>query len=137
MAEALLRVLLCEKLGCEIRNLGERGYQVLSAGVHAMYGRTASAETIQVLAEQGIELLDHSSQPLSRELLETADAVYVMTQSHQESILTEWPEFETRVALLSQSGIDVSDPIGMGIDEYRRCKTQIENGLQRIIEKFD
>lgn len=136
MAEALFRSLLCEKLDCENHELGNRGYRILSAGVHAMHGLSASPETIEVLTDQGIELLDHSSQPVSRELLEVADAVYAMTNSHRDSILIDWPEFSTKVELLSRDRQDIHDPIGMGIEEYRRCKAQIEESLQHILESI-
>ena len=136
MAEAMFRALLCETLGCENHELREQGYEVLSAGVHTMNGLPASIETIQVLAAQGIQLLDHASQPLSRELLEVADVVYAMTNSHLESILANWPEFENRVELLSRKGIDVCDPIGMGIDAYQHCKAQIDESLRTIFDNF-
>jgi len=136
MAEAMLRAMLCEKLGCELEELRDRGYEVLSAGIHTMNGLTASLETIEVLTEQGIELRNHSSQPLSRQLLEAADTVYAMTKSHESSILAHWPEYKTRVELLSRDGKDISDPIGMGIDEYRRCQAEIAENLRQILDRI-
>jgi hypothetical protein len=40
------------------------------------------------------------------------------------------------VRLLARDGADVIDPLGAGLDEYRRCAEQIEQYLQGIVAEL-
>ena len=52
MAEAIFKRLLADEIGCEVDDLPERGYTVMSAGVAAMNGGPASAQARQVVRDQ-------------------------------------------------------------------------------------
>ena len=56
-----------------------------------------------------------------------------MTQRHREVLLREFPSMSGTIQLLSRTGSDVIDPIGSGLEEYRRCADQIEKHIQDII----
>ena len=40
------------------------------------------------------------------------------------------------IAVLAGDGEDVIDPIGAGLDEYRRCADQIEENLREIVAEL-
>lgn len=133
MAEALFRKLLSEHLQCPDEELIDRGYNVLSAGLSAGVGSPASREAVNLLAEEGIDLRNHESQPLTERLLLHADHVLTMTRGHRQSILNEFPDFANRVSLLSSEHIDIADPYGGGAREYAACKVSIESHLRTLI----
>ncbi|HVW02695.1 MAG TPA: Sua5/YciO/YrdC/YwlC family protein [Planctomycetaceae bacterium] len=137
MAEALFRKLLADKLGCSEENLVDSGYVVASAGLSAGLGHPPSPEGVQILAERGVDLRSHESQPLTPRLLNQADHIYAMTRSHRDAILWEYPELADRVELLSRTGHDISDPIGAGYDEYVRCAAEIEEHVRSILAELD
>jgi protein-tyrosine phosphatase len=59
-----------------------------------------------------------------------------MTRSHRDLLVREFPEAAPRVELLARDGSDIIDPIGSGIDEYRRCANQIEADLQHVVAEI-
>tara|TARA_R110002111_G_scaffold168038_1_gene233809 strand:+ start:75239 stop:76342 length:1104 start_codon:yes stop_codon:yes gene_type:complete len=137
MAEGLFRKLLSDKLGCQEDELSDQGFIVGSAGLAAATGAPPSPEGVTILAEQGIDIRGHESQPLTGRLLDQADHLYTMTQGHRTAILAERPDLEEVVQLLSPEGKDVSDPIGGGFQCYVDCKKEIEQHLKSIIAQIN
>ncbi|MCH7726516.1 MAG: threonylcarbamoyl-AMP synthase [Planctomycetes bacterium] len=136
MAEALMRARLAQKLKCDVHQLEDRGVMINSAGIAAMTGGRASPESVEVMNERDLDLKNHHSQPLTDSLVRFADMMLTMTRSHREAILSEWPEAASRTALLSHDGTDVADPIGGGVEFYRRCAKQIETQLDEWIDQL-
>jgi protein-tyrosine phosphatase len=136
MAAAVFRKLLAARLQCSEDELPANGYLVVSAGTSAVQGAPASPEAVELVESRGGRLSRHQSQPLSSRLLEQADFVFTMTNSHRTTILQHHPELDTRVRTLADDGSDVVDPIGMGMDEYQRCLDQISGHLQRILQRL-
>ncbi|ADG68416.1 Protein-tyrosine phosphatase, low molecular weight [Planctopirus limnophila DSM 3776] len=134
MAEVLFRKLLAEKLSCPEEELVDHGYVILSAGLAAAIGAPANPEAIALLADEGLDLRNHESQPLTERLLQQVDMIYTMTRGHRDAILAERPDLASRVRTLSPAGKDIADPIGGGRDVYRSCKQVIETHLQQIIQ---
>jgi protein-tyrosine phosphatase len=137
MAEKLMQRRVAEQLGCSIRELEERGVMILSAGISAMAGGRASPEAVQVLAQQGLDLSLHESQPLADRLVRFADLILTMTRGHREAILAQWPDAEPRTKLLSRDGRDISDPIGGPYELYQACAQQIDNQVSRWAPELD
>jgi L-threonylcarbamoyladenylate synthase len=134
MAEALFRKLMADRLTCHPDELVDQGFVVASAGLAAAVGAPASREAVELLAEAGIDLREHESQPLTERLLTQADQIFTMTQQHRQAILEERPDLLDRVHLLSAAGQDVSDPIGSGRAAYVACRDEIESHLRRLVE---
>lgn len=137
MAEGLFRKLLSDKLGCLEDELADRGFIVGSAGLAAALGAPPSPEGVTILAEEGIDIRSHESQPLTERLLDQSDHLYTMTQGHRLAILAERPDLEETVKLLSPEGHDISDPIGGGFQCYVDCKKEIEKHLKSIIAQIN
>jgi protein-tyrosine phosphatase len=136
MAEGLFRKLLAERLKCPEDELVDRGFVVASAGVAAAHGSPPSPEAVEILTGRGVDLRGHESQPVTAQLLSQADQIFTMTRSHRELLVRDFPELAESVRLLARDGADVIDPIGAGLDEYRRCADQIEGYLQGIMAEL-
>jgi tRNA threonylcarbamoyl adenosine modification protein (Sua5/YciO/YrdC/YwlC family) len=136
MAERMCRKLIADRLGCKQDEVQERGVLVVSAGTAAVHGGRASREAVEVLAQQGIPLADHESQPLTEQLVRNADLILVMTGAHRQLIVREWPEAAERTHLLC-SDRDVLDPIGGPQEEYRQCAEQIQQELRRWVDRLE
>jgi protein-tyrosine phosphatase len=136
MAEGIFRKLLSEKLKCPEDELVDRGFMVTSAGVAANVGSPPSPEGVEILSGRGVDLRGHESQPVTPQLLSQADHIFTMTRSHRDFLVREFPESAPRVKLLARDGSDIIDPIGSGLEEYRRCAGQIEADLQRIVSEL-
>lgn len=128
MAEALFRELLAEKLGVAADKLEENGYHVESAGTAAFGGGSASDHSVAVMAQRGLDLTQHRSQRISDELVQEADLIITLSQSHQWQILQWDPALANKTQVISETG--VSDPIGGDYDRYRQCSEEILFHLQ-------
>jgi len=106
--------------------------KVISSGVAAATGISASQNACQVATEMGIDLNNHVSQPVTISMIEEANAVYVMTQEHKRTILNWLPEYESIIKLLDPNG-KIDDPIGMSIDEYRKCAQRIKKCIDSYV----
>ena len=127
MAEYLLR----DRLG------PEADWEVCSAGTSAGHGMQASDSAVETLREKGLDLSPHRSRPLSRELVDAASLIVVMTAGHRDFIAATFPGAMEKVFLLRSfdplgSG-DIDDPIGMEIDTYCGVRDDIERCLPGLI----
>lgn len=132
MAQALLEKKLKEK--------GRDNIEVFSAGIAAPLGMEASLETKQLLKEEGIDVSNHHAQRLNDEMLKRSDLILVMERFHEESILRNKPFLKKRLYLLkefskfNQGKSEIEDPIGKGIDVYRRSFLDIKAAIDRLID---
>src|SRR5947199_9057420 len=119
------------------RLLGNRkDIEVASAGVHAVRGQPPSSHAIEVCAEEGAEIGNLRSQPLTGALVERATHIFAMTGAHVEAIQMLFPNAADKTFLLrefEEAGAtcwrDVPDPIGLGRDVYNSCAEPIKNAL--------
>jgi len=119
------------------RKLAGDRYVAASAGVSAAVGQPASRNAAEAVAELGISLGDFRSQPLTGELVESAQAIFVMTRDHQRLIDTFYPEASEKVYLLSEPAghlVDVPDPIGLGREAYTECRDSINESLPHVLK---
>lgn len=135
MAEALLRHRLEAK-----NNALDIPCKVQSAGIFAAVGLPASSEALQVMTEYGVDLGSHRSQVLNPKLLEWADLVLTMTDSHRKHILSQYVVNPNKVHTLGEytgvGRIDVVDPFGLGIEAYRQCADQIQLLIESILKRI-
>jgi protein-tyrosine phosphatase len=136
MAELLMRAELAKEMGCPIDELETHGVVVMSAGIAAAPGCPPSSEAVQVMREQGLDLIRHEAQPLTDQLIRHADLILTMTHSHLQSIVERWPSAADRTCVLMPNRTDVCDPIGQTIGAYRQCAEQIVQGVKFHADKL-
>ena len=135
MAQAVARQMLAEQRGIEVDDLEAAGIRVISAGTFAAPGRSASPEAVEAMNKIGIDLTTHRSQTVSSELIQEADAIYGMTSSHIQEVLSMHPSAVDKVDTLDPNG-DIDDPIGSSAMGYQRCAELIRRQLtQRLKEQ--
>lgn len=117
---------------------GDLEWEAQSAGVFASPGSPASANAVEAVRELDIDLTAHRSQPLTPELVEKADLIITMTDSHRDHILSYFPEVGDRVCLINSFGTskvpaDVSDPFGGSLNTYKQTRDEIDRALSDLI----
>jgi L-threonylcarbamoyladenylate synthase len=135
LAEALAKQMLAERLGCAVEELPRRGVWVLSAGVSAYADAPASPESVAAAAEFGADLTGHASRAVNAQLLAAADDVITMTRGHAQALAGRFPDAGPVPRLLCGEA-DLDDPIGAGLDVYRRCARTIRAHLERLIPEW-
>jgi protein-tyrosine phosphatase len=128
MAEYLLR-----------RRLGAQAdWQVSSAGLFTGNGMAASLPAIKVLQEQDIDLNPHRSRVVTKDIIDAATLIVVMTVAHAAELKRRFPETQDRIYLLKSfdpgcGGGDIPDPLGGTTDLYRTIRNEIESALLDLI----
>jgi glycine hydroxymethyltransferase len=120
---------------------GRRDIEVSSAGIGAGAGQPASPHAVDVMREINIDIRHIRSKPLMADVVRKADFIFVMTYGHLDSMLLLFPsaaektflirEFETELPVMER---EVSDPIGMSRDIYRRTRDEIRAALPRLLD---
>ena len=136
MAEAICKILVARRLGCEIEALESRGYLVLSAGIAASHGMPAASNAVEVANARGGSLRNHASRPITGDLIHNADHILAMTEEHLDVLLDRSPEASPRARLLHPRGEDVPDPVGMDLTVYKRTADAIESYLNPWLDSI-
>ena len=126
MAEGLFRHLVSSKAG---------RFLVGSAGIHALDGCEASEQAVQVMEREGIDVSSHRSRRLTAAMVRSADKIFVMENSHKQSILRSWPEASEKVHLLSET--EIPDPIGTSEHFYKNVFCVIRDAIVRIVKEME
>ncbi len=115
----------------EVQSRDGSGFIAFSRGVMALDGDVISDGSAAALLEIGIDGTGHSAKPLTREDVDSADYIYVMSQSHKNIMSALFPDTEHDIEFLG-GGID--DPFGGGIEHYRKARDEIRNAILDIVE---
>jgi protein-tyrosine phosphatase len=132
MATFILKQLIADRLDIPVDEVEQAGYTIVSAGTVGGFGG-ATPEAVQVIREMGGDISGHLSAGLGREMVEHADHIVAMTESHLRRIVALLPEARERTLIL-----DVADPIGGDVTVYRECanliKSRLGLNLKRLLE---
>jgi protein-tyrosine-phosphatase len=135
MAQLLAESVLAELIGCTPADLPDLNIRIASAGTFAALGRPASPEAVHALAQRGLDLSQHRSQPLTADLLRQADLVLTMTHEHKEFACELVADTQHRVELLHSRGA-VPDPIGQPASVYVDCADTLERLIRERFRKL-
>ncbi|HEX5829620.1 MAG TPA: low molecular weight protein arginine phosphatase [Gemmatimonadaceae bacterium] len=132
MAVAIARALIAER--------GLQGVEVESAGSGAMAGGAASDGALLVALEQGMDLSEHRSRPLTPEIVRDADVVLGMASQHVEAArrfgASDRAELLTTYATRGGADAGVSDPFGAGLDVYRQTFAELRELVGRALDRI-
>jgi len=132
MAAALCSRVIADRLACAVDELGAHHVVIESAGASAGPGASASQGAISAMARRDVDLSAHRTQRISRDMIESADYIYCMTQGHLEAVLQEQPSAAGRAELLAGDR-DIEDPIGADDGAYHSCAERIMEACRRRI----
>lgn len=131
LAEAIARKVIVER--------GLTDVEAMSAGTSAWDGAAASDGALLVGMERGLDLSQHRSQTLTRELVRDTDLILAMGPHHLERVealggsgksylLTD---YASRGATVKP----VNDPIGGELDVYRVTADELDVEVRRVLDR--
>lgn len=123
MAAALFEKLLSDRR--------KTGYTVKSCGLAAFAGDTATEHSIEVMRENGIDLSGHRASPANILLLDGAELIVCMTEAHKNALI------KAGISPEKITVMNIPDPFGGTLDDYRECAEKIKTELVKIYEKLD
>jgi protein-tyrosine-phosphatase len=110
---------------------------IQSAGTAATAGQPASEGSRRVAEAVGLDLSKHRSRPVTREMLQQADLVLVMSPSHRTAVLSLGTPGE-KVHVVSEwpapgdPGLPVFDPFGASFEAYEECWRRLQQHARRL-----
>ena len=133
MAKALLEKRLREK--------NRQDVEVFSCGMAMIEGLSPTAETATLLQEEGIDVSGYRSQKMTTLMLKKSDTIFVMEKMQETRISELVPQVKNRLFLLKEfakiedgSGLDIADPIGRPIEDYKKTFALIKEAIDRVVE---
>lgn len=116
--------------------------EVYSCGVFAEDGDVPTYEGIDVMREYGIDLSKHRATNIRNSNIKDMDVILCATTSHKNNVISMYPELKEKVYTMKEyagydkKDIDIKDPWGYGIATYRICAAEIEDCINKYIEKL-
>jgi len=124
----------------KVREKSRNDIEVTSAGIAAPMGLQASMETQRLLRDEGIDASGHRAQRTTADMLKRCDLILVMQRFQEEALLKNYSFLKGRVFLLKefskfdQDKLEVEDPIGKGMEVYKKCFSTIKVAVERLID---
>ena len=132
IAEAIARKVIIER--------GLSDVEIQSAGTSAWDGAPASDGALLVGMERGIDLSQHRSQTLTRDLVRNADLILAMGPHHLERIEALGGAgrafLVTDFASRGASARPVNDPIGGELEVYRTTADELDQEVRRVFDRI-
>ncbi len=111
-----------------------------TAGINVYMPTPASDNAVKVMEEMGIDLSDHMSKQVTKEDIDEADLVLVMTLSHRNTLIDLYPQYSDKIYTFPEfaygSDDEISDPFGGDEEEYRECAHQLKDAIDAVIAKI-
>ncbi|MFP3938274.1 MAG: L-threonylcarbamoyladenylate synthase [Phycisphaerae bacterium] len=133
LAAGIAKKFFAERLNCRVQDLPKHGLEISSAGLNAPAGARPSEEAVTVAREQGAEISRHRTRRATVELITGADVVLCMTGAQVAAVGRLAAEAGNVRRLDPQS--DVPDPIGGGMEAYRRTARRIAGAVENLLSE--
>ncbi len=132
MAEKLLGHALAKEKG-PLSSL-----QVVSTGISAVDGNSASANSIQALNKVGLDLGNHRSRKITRELVDTSIVLLCMTEMHRYLLNQMFGDLDIpiilfREKLTSVRQMEITDPYGKSLNAYENCRDDLVEAIPSVV----
>ena len=111
---------------------------VLSAGVAALEGEGVTPFSAKALKKVGLDIENHRSQRVSKELMTEALAVLVMTESHLETLRYLYPDAKASLRLFREflppgAGHQIPDPYGLDFSAYEASRDAMVEAIPALV----
>ena len=104
------------------------GVDAQSAGLAAAPGSPASPRAVRAARRYGADLSGHRARQVDEDMVNRADAIWVMTENHRLALCAMYPWRESRIDVLEPP---IPDPYGGDDEVYDKCAQRILLALRR------
>lgn len=149
MAEGILKKMLQKVYALRKENELDN-FEVSSAGISTLDGAPPSLFAMEVAKARNVDLTQHRSRQLNRQILKKADIILAMSDEHLEYIREMDKKALEKTYLLktypqnhlasnedkSESVLYIKDPIGGTMDDYELCFLEMEKEIRRVFHEL-
>jgi protein-tyrosine-phosphatase/predicted ATP-grasp superfamily ATP-dependent carboligase len=116
------------------------GSMAISAGFHPQGGRTTPNWALDLAAEFGVHLANHRSRVLTKAMVESADAIFLMDRKNYRELIVLFPWAKRKIYLLGlfadEVWDEIDDPYGMSQDKARICYQRMVLSLKGLLKRL-
>lgn len=124
MAAAICNALIAEKKLDAIAD---------SCGLFASCGDSACATAVLALQElYHIDLSGHKTKPVSPQLVQQADIIFVMTAQHAALLLSQYPDCAFKLQVAKP---EIIDPYGSPLSAYKACAGALYSSIEQLLSQ--
>jgi protein-tyrosine-phosphatase len=116
---------------------------VYSCGTDAENGDPASGATIQTMKERGIDCTGHRATSMYHSAIADTDLVLCAEKDHKELVIKHFPAlmekgnvYTVREYVKDKNATNINDPYGGDMNVYRRCASEIEDCLDKLLAQL-
>lgn len=109
-------------------------WTVSSAGTWAESGDPAARFSSVLMAERGLNIRSHRSQPTSEEVVQQADLILCMETNHLRQLQKKFPVYKHRIYTIRQmvnKRGSVRDPYGGSQEAYAQMVAELDDLIER------
>ncbi|MBA7620060.1 Protein-arginine-phosphatase [subsurface metagenome] len=133
MAEGLLKKMLEEQ--------GKGGIRILSAGIKHGPFKNPTKEAVEAMRAFDLDISAHQTTPLSKDAIEEAALILIMSEEHRRFILNLKPKAEEKVFLLKgfagyKEDLNIRDPFRLPYSVYQKVAGEIKEALERALPRI-
>ena len=116
-------------------------FNTQSAGFHPIENRPADPNMVLIAQQHGINMQHSASHTINTQMLEATDIILAMEVEHLLRLKAEYPKYQHKAYLLgslnpdAQAPLEISDPYGASLTEYRACFKQIEACIKSLSKR--
>jgi protein-tyrosine phosphatase len=114
-------------------------WQIASAGIFAPAGYPAAQNTLAVLNQRGIDLSQHRSSQITREMMQTYNLILTMERGQKEALQIAFPKQAPKVYLLTEmigEYWEIVDPISGSLYDFEETAREIQHLLTAGYERI-
>jgi len=109
---------------------------VRSAGTLLQADRMSPEEAIEAAAASQVDLSTHRSRIVTCDDMKSSDLIVIFDRINWRAVRSICPAIMSRVAYLGAADpsapLEVQDPFGRGLDEFRSCYRRLQNLVERL-----
>ena len=137
LAEAIARKIASDQ--------GLTNITFISGGLEVSRKNPAEEHAISVARENGLDITNHYSKPITKEMINQSDAMLGMEYNHLKAIENTFTGIGGNVMLLSlfcngfrwgYERFNIRDPYARSVDDFRHCYDHIFDSVKGLIEKL-
>ncbi len=118
--------------------------QVFSCGIYAQTGEEPTNHAVEVMKQYNVDITAHRATNIRDSKIKEMDVILCATNSHKQNVKYLYPELKEKIytmkeyAGLAKNGkdLDIQDPWGYDRNVYQHCAEEIQESLEKIIEKI-
>lgn len=128
MAEGIMKELM--------KRRGVEDINIESAGVLATPGTPATELAIKVLEQMGIDIKNHKSRLISKDMINKSDIIFVMTSQHKQLFAQFDCDMLYTIGEFIGTNEEIKDPYGGSIETYQETAYQLYIAIEKILDLF-